>query len=94
MPDGDAQLSYTSSFKQPVLKYRVVAFFDVGSCVAMQHAVIPLVDFDVYDSVVVVGKDGQKGVEGFFAGSNADEMVGNYTDNEAKVLGVFGAKRQ
>lgn len=41
-----------------------------------------------------VGKDGKKGVEGFFAGSNADEMVGNYTDNEAKVLGVFGAKRQ
>lgn len=40
------------------------------------------------------GRDGQKYVEGVFAGASGGELVGQYSDNAAGVFGVYGAKRQ
>lgn len=39
----------------------------------------------------LVGKDGNKAVDGIFSGSKAGAITGSYTDGDAKILGVYGA---
>lgn len=43
---------------------------------------------------MLAGRDGGKLVEGVFAGANGAEIVGKYTDTDARLYGVYGAKRQ
>jgi|GEM_PF-1051559 lipoprotein len=39
----------------------------------------------------LVGKDGNKAVDGIFSGSKAGAITGSYADGDAKILGVYGA---
>lgn len=39
----------------------------------------------------LLGKDGNKAVDGIFSGSKAGAITGSYVDGDAKIMGVYGA---